>query len=49
MGLIDEIFGAVNKQVAGSAAQQNILMEAAMSMIKNYQGGLAGMLGQLIR
>jgi len=47
MGLIDEMFAAVNKQVAGSAAQQNILMEAAMSMIKNYQGGLGGMLGQL--
>ena len=47
MGLLDSILGAVTQQALGGQIGQQALIQAAMGLISNHQGGLTGLLQQL--
>lgn len=49
MGLLDSVLGGLAQQMGGAGGGQNPLMQIALSLINNQQGGLQGLVEQFTR
>lgn len=49
MGLLDSILGGIAQQMGGAGSGQNPLMQLALGLIRNNQGGLQGLVEQFTR